>query len=317
MKFLTLFILATLFILGCSSPKKVTTEFLNNLSNNNLEANILLTSGKVRNDIIHQIISSKNIAFSENIECEIENDLAECDCNEDKKIGDIDVTLNSHFSLIKKNKNWTVKNIDTKIKSFSENIKSIQIVENYLNLTQNFQCETALLFVNGQAEGYTYNLIDKGCRNQSIKEVKTVSESENSFITTFTNKNDVITVLNFKTVMTSQGIRINSIEQVIHNSPQSVTLAFVQMLADGNCNAALDLTFSIARETVLGTIDSGCEGYETEIFEDRTKVEIDGNSAVCYVTENRSILGESTFEYHLEKIEGNWKISSYKKDMNY
>jgi hypothetical protein len=316
MKFSVLF-LASLFLLGCTSPKKVTTEFLNNLESNNLEANVLLTSGKVRNDIIHQIISSTNIAFSENIECEIENDLAECDCDEEKKIGNIDVMLNSHFSLTKENKNWVIQNINTKIKSFSENVKPINLVETYLNLTQNSQCETALLFVNGQALDYANNLLDKGCKNQSLKETKTIQENENSFITTFTNKNDVITVLNFKTVTTKQGIRINSIEQVIHNSPQSVTLAFVQMLADGNCNSALDLTFSSARETVLGTIDSGCEGYETEIIEDRTKIEIDGNSAVCYVTENRSILGESTFEYHLEKVDGNWKISSYKKDMNY
>ena len=98
------------------------------------------------------------------------------------------------------------------------------------------------------------------------------------------------------------------------SSPESVTESFIKALAAGDCEKALTMSTGTASETVEGTKESGCEAYESEIVGSVT-CETEEESATCTCTEKRDILGEMTFNYDLEKVEGNWKISSYAKDM--
>ena len=97
-------------------------------------------------------------------------------------------------------------------------------------------------------------------------------------------------------------------------SPEAVTESFVNALAAGDCEKALTMATGSATETVEGTQESGCEAYSTEIVGSVT-CETEEESATCTCTEKRDLLGEMTFNYELEKVEGNWKVSSYSKDM--
>jgi len=99
------------------------------------------------------------------------------------------------------------------------------------------------------------------------------------------------------------------------SSPESVTESFVKALAGGDCEKALEMATGTASETVQGTIDGGCEGYESEIVGDIT-CETEEDKATCKCTEKRAIMGDMTYNYDLEKVDGNWKIASYTKDMN-
>ena len=98
------------------------------------------------------------------------------------------------------------------------------------------------------------------------------------------------------------------------SSPESVTESFIKALAAGDCDKALTMSTGTASETVDGTKESGCEGYESEIVGE-VACTTEDESATCTCTEKRDILGEMTFNYDLEKVDGNWKISAYNKDM--
>jgi hypothetical protein len=99
-----------------------------------------------------------------------------------------------------------------------------------------------------------------------------------------------------------------------NSSPESVTESFVKALAAGDCDKALTMSSATALETVETSKESGCEGYESEIVGEITCT-TEEESATCKCTEKRDILGEMTFNYDLEKVDGNWKVSAYNKDM--
>ena len=99
------------------------------------------------------------------------------------------------------------------------------------------------------------------------------------------------------------------------SSPEAVTKSFVEALAAGTCDQALEMTTGTASETVQGTIDGGCEKYESTIVGE-VECTTEDETASCTCTEKREIMGEMTFNYSLEKVEGNWKVSNYEKDMS-
>lgn len=96
-------------------------------------------------------------------------------------------------------------------------------------------------------------------------------------------------------------------------SPEDVTKSFVQALADGDCDKAMEMAVDNAKETVQGTKDAGCEGYSTEIksvdCEDGSE---DAVSCKCVETRDGS---DWTFNYDLKKVDGSWKVSNYQKDL--
>lgn len=96
-------------------------------------------------------------------------------------------------------------------------------------------------------------------------------------------------------------------------SPDTVTKAFVQALADGDCDKAKGMAVETALETVEASVESGCESYTTTIksvdCEDATD---DAVSCTCVETRDT---GDMTFKYDLKKVDGTWKVSNYAKDM--
>lgn len=98
------------------------------------------------------------------------------------------------------------------------------------------------------------------------------------------------------------------------STPEAITESFVKALAAGDCDKAITMATGNAKETVEGTKESGCEAYETEIVGSVT-CETEEESAKCVCTEKRSLLGEMKFNYNLTKVDGEWKVSKYQKDM--
>jgi hypothetical protein len=98
------------------------------------------------------------------------------------------------------------------------------------------------------------------------------------------------------------------------SSPEDTTKAFAQALADGQCEKAIEMAVDNAKETVQGSIDAGCETYETEIKS--VTCETEGESATCTCQEMRTGM-EMNFNYDLKQVEGAWKVASYQKDMGF
>jgi hypothetical protein len=98
------------------------------------------------------------------------------------------------------------------------------------------------------------------------------------------------------------------------SSPEGTTEAFVNALSTGDCDKALTLATGQAEETVKGTKDSGCEATQDELVGDVT-CETEGDKSKCSCKLKNALLGENTYNYDLEKVDGSWKVSNYSKDM--
>jgi len=97
------------------------------------------------------------------------------------------------------------------------------------------------------------------------------------------------------------------------STPETATEAYVNALANGECDKALTFSTGSAVETVEGMKEAGCEKYETTIV--KTSCEVTGDNATCICIEQEDVLTFKTFKYELEKVEGNWKVASAGKDM--
>ncbi len=97
------------------------------------------------------------------------------------------------------------------------------------------------------------------------------------------------------------------------SSPEDATRSFVQSLADGNCDKAMEMAVESAKETVQGAIDTDCQPYDTEITS--VECEVMGETAACTCAETRESM-EMTYKYDLKMVEGTWKVSNYEKDMD-
>lgn len=95
-------------------------------------------------------------------------------------------------------------------------------------------------------------------------------------------------------------------------TPEDTTKSFAQALADGNCDKAMEMAVDNAKETVQGSIDAGCEKYDTEIKS--VSCETEGEASTCTCEETRTGM-DMTFKYDLKQVDGAWKVTSYQKDM--
>lgn len=96
-------------------------------------------------------------------------------------------------------------------------------------------------------------------------------------------------------------------------SPSKVVEKFTEYLANGECNAAMDLCEENAKQSVQGNIDAGCDPYETTV--DSVICDITNNEAICYCYESREGFNGIRFPYELEKINDKWKIVENTKDI--
>ncbi|UKN02165.1 hypothetical protein K6119_01365 [Paracrocinitomix mangrovi] len=97
-------------------------------------------------------------------------------------------------------------------------------------------------------------------------------------------------------------------------SAEDATRSFAKAMADGDCEKALGMAIDDAKSNVEGSMDSGCEPYDSEIK--KVECQEDGETATCTCEETRGVMGDMTFNYDLKKVEGEWKVSKYAKDMN-
>lgn len=105
-------------------------------------------------------------------------------------------------------------------------------------------------------------------------------------------------------------------------SPEDTTKAFVQALADGECDKAVEMSVESAKETVQAQLEAGCEKYTTEITS--VTCEDGGEDAIaegegvdqkkCKCTEKREGGIDMTYLYYLKNVDGTWKVASYGKD---
>lgn len=96
------------------------------------------------------------------------------------------------------------------------------------------------------------------------------------------------------------------------DSPEDVIRKFTENLRNGNCEEAKELCAEIAADYTQASIDAGCEPYVSEV--DSVKCKIENDVAKCYCYEK--IEGMSmTFPYKLKRIDGEWKIADYAKDV--
>jgi hypothetical protein len=96
-------------------------------------------------------------------------------------------------------------------------------------------------------------------------------------------------------------------------SPEDTTKAFVQALADGECDKAVEMSVESAKETVQAQLEAGCEKYTTEITS-VTCEEGTEDAKKCKCTEKREGGMDMTYIYYLKNVDGTWKVSSYGKD---
>ncbi|MDA7802957.1 hypothetical protein N8987_00080 [Crocinitomix sp.] len=95
-------------------------------------------------------------------------------------------------------------------------------------------------------------------------------------------------------------------------TPDNVTKSFVQALADGDCDKAKGMAVEDALTNVESAIETGCESYTTDIKS--VECETEGETATCTCVEEREM--EMTYKYDLKKVDGDWKVASYEKDLN-
>jgi hypothetical protein len=96
-------------------------------------------------------------------------------------------------------------------------------------------------------------------------------------------------------------------------SPEDTTKAFVQALADGECDKAVEMSVESAKETVQAQLEAGCEKYTTEITS-VTCEEGTEDAKKCKCTEKREGGMDMTYKYDLKNVDGTWKVASYGKD---
>lgn len=96
------------------------------------------------------------------------------------------------------------------------------------------------------------------------------------------------------------------------NSPEDVIRKFTENLRSGDCEEAKELCAENAADFTQASIDAGCESYVSEVNSVKCKIENDVAKCYCY----EKVEGMSmTFPYLLKKIDGEWKITDYTKDI--
>jgi len=110
-------------------------------------------------------------------------------------------------------------------------------------------------------------------------------------------------------------------------SPEDVTKSFVEALAAGDCGKAKGMAVESALEEVEASEKAGCKEYTSEIVSvECDEATEDAVSCSCkeqrdmeemdYITMLSSDSGEVKYSYDLKKVEGEWKVSAFYKEMN-
>lgn len=99
-----------------------------------------------------------------------------------------------------------------------------------------------------------------------------------------------------------------SISSCQNNSPDDVVKSFVELLHQGNCEAAISLTTGSADETVQGLKDAGCNSWTGIVLKTHQR-KIDSNFQFCI---HYQVQAEIIYHHiYLTKIQNEWKIYKF------
>ena len=93
-------------------------------------------------------------------------------------------------------------------------------------------------------------------------------------------------------------------------TPEEVVKKFAQLMADGECEEAMNYSTEEGKMIVQGSIDAGCDPYESVI--DSVNCETQNNESSCLCYEQRQGI-QFQFKYELEKINDQWKVGPTRK----
>ena len=96
-------------------------------------------------------------------------------------------------------------------------------------------------------------------------------------------------------------------------TPEKLVEELTTLLSQGQCDEALELTTYNAKLVVQGTIDSGCEPYETTV--DSVVCEIEDDEGICICYETRKDFGSFAFPYAVIIEDDKWKVKDNAKDV--
>lgn len=91
-------------------------------------------------------------------------------------------------------------------------------------------------------------------------------------------------------------------------SPEEVTKIYVNSIAKGECEKALEVATGQAEESVKTMIEAGCEANEESEVKGEVTCEVEGETATCSCEVGKTM--PFKFNYDLEKVDGNWKVST-------
>ena len=97
-------------------------------------------------------------------------------------------------------------------------------------------------------------------------------------------------------------------------TPEEVTREFINAMADGECEKALELTVDKAKETVETHMETGCDREFVEIQNLTCEPPVDG-TIQCNCTEVRTDKKQN-LSYSLKEVDGEWKVANLSKDVD-
>jgi len=312
---LTLFILLNL--LGCKTPESISKDFSESKSKGECESLILMTIGDARKTMINYDCKPYNAVIINDIGCETGKESATCIYSENRAYYTLDAEVETTLKLVKMDHDWKISKETKSITQITGGDQPELVADVFIKLLSEGNCEIAKLLTVSTAKNKFTNEKQNECESFNLEITETRCDVNGNSATYYTTEKrnfgrEEKYVYNL--VKTGGEWRIIDFKRDLAGSPELTTEAFVTFLFEGNCTDALKLTTSSASETVAASIDSGCEGYQSEII-GNVQCKTQNNFATCTCTEKRDILGEMKFNYELEKIDGEWKVSSYAKDM--
>lgn len=306
------------FITSCKSPETVSKNYSESLANGECEPLILMTIGEARSTMVNYDCKPYDAVIVSDVGCEIGKETATCIYSENRSYYNLDAEVETTLKLVRIDRDWKVSLENKEIINITGGNNPELVAEIFIRLLSEGNCEIAQMLTVSSAKNRLRDQIEDKCNAFHLEVLSSKCEINNNsaiYYTTEKRNSGIEIKYIYKLVKVGEEWRIIDYKRDSSSSPESATHVFVSLLSEGNCKEALGLTISNASESVEASIASGCEGYESEIIGDVTCV-IENDHATCSCVEKRDILGELTFNYELENVDGEWKISSYAKDMD-
>ncbi len=309
MKYQALLIVS--FIFGISScqnevtPESITKDFIQKMAQANCNEAKTLTSGDATN-YVESIIETGCSTFESNlkfVKCETSEETAKCECEEERD----GISVNFNYYFKKQDGAWTISSIEG-------GATPEDIIKGFLQFLADGECEKAKTLSIGNAITYIDELKSQGCTSyaSTIESIECSSSNTSSNCTVLEIRDNTKLSFSFELIPGGGlGSRISSIKGGIN--PEVVVYDFVSALAEGDCSTAKKLSTGNARESIQATIDAGCDSYNTEITS--VECELNDDLAECTCNEVRDGM-DMIYDYELQKIDGEWKVSNFSKQMD-